>query len=108
MRKNIIIIDNFYDNPDEVRDFALTTEYPDPDEAYTYPGKNSRLGFYNDNIQKKMEEIVGAGLQPADPCGYFRISFEHDTLKQDDTLKHDDEKWQRTINANYKYDKCNQ
>ena len=30
-----------------------------------------------------MEEVVGAGLEPSDPCGYFRISFEHDSLKQD-------------------------
>ena len=83
MERNIIVIDDFYDDPDEVRNFGLTTEYPDPDKDYTYPGKNSRLGFYNDDTHKKMEEAVGAGLEPSEPCGYFRISLEHDSLKQD-------------------------
>ena len=73
MERNIIVIDDFYDNVEEVRNFALTTEYPNPGENYTYPGKNSRLGFYNEDTQKKMESIVGAGLEPSEPCGYFRI-----------------------------------
>ena len=87
MERNIIVIDDFYDDPDEVRNFGLTAEYPDPGENYTYPGKNSRLGFYNDDTHKKMESIVGAGLEPSDPCGYFRISLEHDSLKQDYEVK---------------------
>ena len=49
MERNIIVVDDFYDDPDEVRNFGLTAEYPDPGENYTYPGKNSRLGFYNDD-----------------------------------------------------------
>ena len=91
MERNIIVVDDFYDDPDEVRNFGLTTEYPDPGENYTYPGKNSRLGFYNNDTHKKMEEIVGAGLEPSDPCGYFRISLEHDSLKQD---VHVDPSWE--------------
>ena len=54
MERNIIVIDDFYDDPDEVRNFGLTAEYPDPGKDYTYPGKNSRLGFYNEDTQKKM------------------------------------------------------
>ena len=29
MERNIIVIDDFYDDPDEVRNFGLTAEYPD-------------------------------------------------------------------------------
>ena len=65
MERNIIVIDDFYDDPDEVRNFGLAAEYPDPGKNYTYPGKNSRLGFYNDDTHKKMESIVGAGLEPS-------------------------------------------
>jgi hypothetical protein len=83
MERSIIVIDDFYDNPDEVRNFGVTTDYPHPGTEYTYPGKNSDLGFYNADTHKKMESIVGAGLEPSDPCGYFRISFEHDSFKQD-------------------------
>ena len=35
MERNIIVIDDFYDDPDEVRNFGLTAEYPDPGEGYT-------------------------------------------------------------------------
>ena len=42
MERSIIVIDDFYDNPDEVRNFGVTTDYPHPGTEYTYPGKNSR------------------------------------------------------------------
>ena len=35
MERNIIVIDDFYDDPEEVRNFGLTAEYPDPGENYT-------------------------------------------------------------------------
>ena len=30
MRRNIIVLDDFYSNPEEVRQIALNTPYPDP------------------------------------------------------------------------------
>ena len=41
MRQNIIVVDDFYSNPEEVRDFALNAEFPAPCVDYTYPGRNS-------------------------------------------------------------------
>ena len=35
MKQNIIIVDNFYENPYEVRQYALNLEYPQP-ENHTY------------------------------------------------------------------------
>ena len=40
MKQNIIIVDNFYENPYEVRQYALNLEYPQPQDGYTYPGRN--------------------------------------------------------------------
>ena len=30
MHQNVIVIDDFYSNPDEVREFALNVPYPEP------------------------------------------------------------------------------
>ena len=35
MNRNIIVIDDFHSNPDEVRQFALQSTYPEPEEGYT-------------------------------------------------------------------------
>jgi len=41
MKKNIIVVDNFYENPQEVRDFALRSKYPKPEDISTYPVRDS-------------------------------------------------------------------
>ncbi len=77
MKQNIIIIDNFYENPYEVRQYALNLEYPQP-ENHTYPGRNSNGTFYNQEIHDKFENLIGRHLVPAD-CGNhgdFRLSLE--------------------------------
>jgi len=83
MKRNIIIVDDFYADPQEVRDFALKQDYPDPGEDYTYPGKNSGGSFYSEEIHRRFEEIVDQKLTPAQQNGYFRISLENDSLRQD-------------------------
>jgi hypothetical protein len=83
MHKNIIIVDDFYDNPHEVRDYALNLEYPEPDGDYTYPGKNSKGSYYSDEIHLKFEKLAGELLDPAGENGYFRISLDGVSHKQD-------------------------
>ena len=83
MKQKIIVVDDFYENPDEVRKCGLLNEYPDPGDDYTYPGKNSKGEYYNDEVHNKFERIVKGGLIPAEQNGYFRISLEDDKHKQD-------------------------
>jgi len=85
MNQNIIVIDDFYKNPNEVRNFALNAEYPkqDSDDDYTYPGRNSLQEFYSKEIHQCFEEILKEELIPSQPNGYFRISLKKDTYKQD-------------------------
>ena len=83
MNPNIIVVDDFYDNPDEVRQFALNANYPEPAENYTYPGKNSVDNFYPLSLHKKFESILHQDLVPATPNGYFRLSLEKDSFRQD-------------------------
>ena len=76
MIPNIIVIDDFYDNPDEIRQCALTAGYPDPSDGYTYPGRNSNGYYYPQELHNRFEDILKQKLKPADPNGYFRLSLE--------------------------------
>ena len=85
MNQNIIIVDNFYENPYEVRQYALSLEYPQPQDGYTYPGRNSNGTFYTQEIHDKFELLLGRKLIPAQEGnhGDFRLSLETDTFQQD-------------------------
>jgi hypothetical protein len=51
---NLIIIDNFYKNPYDVRNFALQQEFKQ--DVY-YPGKRTK-SFANVNLKNKFEEYI--------------------------------------------------
>lgn len=91
MRRSIIVIDNFHSNPDEVRNYALNLEYPQPEDSYTYPGKNSNGQYYSQEVHQKFESILNRKLTPAHPNGYFRLSLEEDSYRQD---VHVDPSWE--------------
>lgn len=85
MKQNVIIVDNFYENPYEVRQYALSLDYPEPQEGYTYPGRNSNGTFYTQETHDKFELLLGRKLIPAQEGnhGDFRLSLETDTFQQD-------------------------
>jgi hypothetical protein len=83
MRRSIIIIDDFYSDPDKVRNIALNSSYPKPDDGYTYPGKNSKDVYYPDELHSRFEKILNKKLIPSNPNGYFRLSLETDEFRQD-------------------------
>ena len=91
MKRSIIIIDDFYSRPEEVRRIALNSPYPDPGSEYTYPGKNSDDNFYPDELHERFEQILNRKLVPAHENGYFRLSLETDSFKQD---VHVDPSWE--------------
>ncbi len=53
MRRSIIIVDDFHENPQEVRDYAISATYS-TEESSTYPGKNSTTGFQEDLLKSKI------------------------------------------------------
>jgi len=83
MKSNIIVVDDFYIQPDKVREVALNSEYPEPEGERTYPGRNSKDLYYNDEVHQLFEKVLKQKLISADQNGYFRISLENQTHKQD-------------------------
>ena len=91
MIPQILVIDDFHDNPDIVRNVAINANYPEPDGGYTYPGKNSNENYYPRELHEKFEYILKQKLDPAPNNGYFRLSLEKDSFQQD---IHVDPTWQ--------------
>jgi hypothetical protein len=54
MRVNALVIDDFYSNPMEVREFALKQEFA---VRGNYPGQRT-VSFLNDAIKNKIQEIL--------------------------------------------------
>ena len=54
MKSELIIIDDFYDNPDDVRNFALSQRF---DVVGNYPGKRTK-NFLNDATKDAIQEII--------------------------------------------------
>lgn len=91
MRFNSLTIDNFYDNPMEVREFALKQEFK---VRGNYPGQRTR-SFLNEPLKKKLSEILfpfaGAITYwgSNDPENNYTGSFQY-TVAQDRSWIHAD------------------
>ena len=73
MRKNLIVVDNFYQNPDAVREFALNVEY-ETGGGRNWPGRDSIHEHGKEDLTKMCSEIVGEPLttKSCNKCSYFR------------------------------------
>jgi hypothetical protein len=75
--RDVIIVDNFYTNPDEVRSFALEQDF---NIDGNYPGHRTK-SFLNEPIVKYIEEITGFEMEPLEDPGYtgaFQVTFASD------------------------------
>jgi hypothetical protein len=54
--KRMFIVDNFYDNPDEIRNFALNQEYIE--DLRWYKGLRSKVMFRPPGLKERFEEII--------------------------------------------------
>lgn len=61
--KNIIVVDDFYKDPDQVRSLALETDFTDV-RHLNYPGTQSEFAFYSDEMIKLFENLIGLKMAP--------------------------------------------
>lgn len=81
MQTSLLIIDNFYNNPDDVRNFALSQPF---DVTGNYPGARTK-SFINDGVKETIQHIIrphgGAVTDWIDQdglTGSFQIATAHD------------------------------
>jgi len=73
------VIDNFYADPDSVRDYALSKEF---NVSGNYPGLRTETctneGGYIDNIKSTLENIIGKKITYF-PLDDYNTSFQYTT-----------------------------
>lgn len=82
MGKKIYIIDDFYTNPDVIRELAINADY-NSGAKYNYPGYHSSKMYANKDVLKnRFEEIIKKEIR-VEPnlFGSFRIMTKHSSVK---------------------------
>ncbi len=67
MYQSLIIVDDFYPDPLEVRRTALGFEYPEFSGPPTFPGRNSRQKFTPPAWTRRSRRFSASGLQAEMP-----------------------------------------
>lgn len=84
---NVLIIDNFYDDPYAIRKIALESEYYDygysngfPDGLGPFSGVMSKTKFIPKNLDAKLSKLLNKHLYSRNHSdhGYFRITKKND------------------------------
>ena len=83
-RKNLIVVDNFYQNPYAVREFALNVEYEELG-GRNWPGRDSLYEHGKEELTSMISDIVGEKLttKSCNKCSYFRMTKEGEYGTQD-------------------------
>lgn len=79
MYQSLIIVDDFYPEPAEVRRAALACEYPEVTGPRTFPGRNSRQKLVLDGLDPAVSRLVGEPVRgfsdQGSTHGRFRITL---------------------------------
>jgi len=81
--KNIIVVDDFYKNPDSVRDFALSIEYQTR-QSKNWPGQDSVDAYPKLETIVEISHIVNEEITIRDQnkSGHFRITKDGESGSQ--------------------------
>ncbi|MEE4212003.1 MAG: DUF6445 family protein, partial [Parvularcula sp.] len=76
-----LVIDEFLDNFEELRQAGMRLSYADPDKATNFPGRNSDRAIQIDQLTDVVAGLVGERLRPSvgNAHGKFRITRAGDT-----------------------------
>lgn len=92
-RKRLFVVDNFYENPDAVREYALQQEYQE--DLRFYKGLRTKKHYHPEGIVERFEYILGERIRnfPEGVNGCFQI-----TRSSDPQVYHNDEqRWAAMI-----------
>lgn len=94
MNKRLWVVDDFYVEPDKVREFALGVEYDN--DLQWYKGSRSKEQFNFPGIKEAFEKVMGIKLKPLEShamCGRFQLLTAKDNL----VYHVDSQKWAAMI-----------
>jgi tetratricopeptide (TPR) repeat protein len=94
MKKRMFIVDNFYENPDDVRKFALSLEFKQ--DLRWFKGLRSTISYRPEDIKKSFESIIGEQINVWDEHA-FNGCFQLTTAEDPQVYHHDVQKWAAMI-----------
>lgn len=94
MKKRLFIVDNFYENPDDVRNFALSLEYES--DIRWFKGLRSKLKFKPAGLKESFESIIGEKITVFDEH-HYNGCFQITTAEDPQVYHHDVQKWAAMI-----------
>lgn len=92
-KKRLIIVDDFYADPDAIRNFALSLEYEE--DLRWYKGLRSKQTFATPEVKKAFEEILGVEVFDFD-TGYNGC-FQITTAENPQVYHYDSQRWAAMI-----------
>ncbi len=101
-RQSVIVVDDFYDDPDDVRKFALSLRFQRKHGA-TYPGSEVISGTDWEPVRKRLrsyidEAVDGPCPKPVPfPQGKFRVALASDEKRRIDRVHVDQQRWSGII-----------
>ena len=94
-QKRLFVVDNFYSNPDEIREFALTqVEYKQ--DLQWYKGYRSVQSYHPPGIVEAFEDIIGQRIVSF-PVGTVNGCFQIMTASDQQVYHYDEQKWAAMI-----------
>ena len=85
MYQSLIVIDDFYPDPEAVREAALGYAYPEGSGPRTFPGRNSRQKHLPQGMDQAVSQVIGARVagdpNPETTHGKFRITLASDASR---------------------------
>ena len=95
MKKSLIVIDDFYNNVDKVRQFALTVEYKE--DLRFYKGLRSIKNYHQDGLKEVFEDLIGEKIVSFPDEGSNNGCFQITTSEDPQVYHHDTQKWAAMI-----------
>ena len=93
--KKLFVVDNFYKNPDEIRDFALNyVEYKE--DLRWYKGLRSTVTYLPKGIKEVFENIIGEKITEFESHGFNGI-FQITSSSDPQVYHYDEQKWAAMI-----------
>jgi glycosyltransferase involved in cell wall biosynthesis len=94
-QKRLFVVDNFYENPDEIREFALTKVDYKTDLNW-YKGYRSVQSYHPPGIVEAFEDIIGQRIVSF-PVGTVNGCFQIMTASDQQVYHYDEQKWAAMI-----------
>lgn len=85
MYQSLVVVDDFYPDPREVRRVALGYDYPEVSGPPTFPGRNSVQKYLPAGLDQVVSQVLGAPVSAGSDAdsthGKFRITLAADTSR---------------------------